>query len=91
MYRYERSSIDIDTYYISHPVRYLYKRYVDDAGSLARLKEEPVEMLNLIAEQDPDKLINNLEEYKPFLSTEMGIDETGAIHQRYYRKEQNIK
>ena len=42
MYRYERSRIYMDTYYINHPVRCLYKRYVDDAGSLARSKEESV-------------------------------------------------
>ena len=52
--------------------------------------------MNLVAEQGPDKLIkwevdypDNPEEYTPFLSTEMRIDETGAIHYRYYRKERN--
>ena len=83
MYRYERSSIFIDTYYISNPVRYLYKRYVDDAGSLARSKEEAVDMLDLIANQDPDRLLkwevdypDNPEQFTPFLSTEMRVDET---------------
>ena len=52
--------------------------------------------MNLVAGQGPDKLIkwevdypDNPEEYTPFLSTEMRIDETGAIHYRYYRKERN--
>ena len=72
-------------------MRYLYKRYVDDAGSLARSKEEAVDMLDLIANQDPDRLIkwevdypDNPEQFTPFLSTEMRVDETGTVHHRYY-------
>ena len=53
-------------------------------------------MLDLLANQDPDRLIkwevdypDNPEQFTPFLSTEMRVDETGTVHHRYYRKEQD--
>jgi hypothetical protein len=96
MWKFERNSIYLDTYYISNPVRFMYKRYVDDAGSLAKSKEDALDMLQRIAQQDPDNRISweiefpsSPAEFVPFLSTEIRIDAEGKVHHRFYRKTQN--
>ena len=59
---------------------------------IVRIADFPLDQSN----QDPDRLIkwevdypDNPEQFTPFLSTEMRVDETGTVHHRYYRKEQD--
>ena len=94
VYKFERNSVYIDTYYLSHPVNLFYGIYVDDMGSLASSHEEARELLNTISDQDPDKLLHWEEDYPdnekfiPFLDTSIKIDNHGILHHKYYRKPQ---
>ena len=96
VYRMEKESIHVDSYYLSSPVRYLYVRYVDDSGSLAYSKEEAIRNCKVISDMDTDGRIlweveypDNEDEYVAFLDTEIRINSNGTLSTRYYRKPQN--
>ena len=94
VFMFEKHSIYVDIYFITNPVSKFYKRYVDDAGSLARSKEEAEAMLQLISNQDPSGLLKwELDypepgQFTPFLDTEIKIEADGTLQYRYYRKPQ---
>ena len=57
VYRFEQRSIYTDSYFLSNAVHLFYGRYVDDAGSLTKTKQEAENMLPLISDQDPGGLL----------------------------------
>ena len=95
MYNFINRSVYIDVHYLSSPVSLFLKIYMDDLGSLAGSKEDAVEVLDRIAEMDPHKLIKweidfpgSDQDFVPFLSTQIKVDEYGRLHYKYYRKPQ---
>lgn len=54
IYTMQKNSIYIDCFYISSPVRLIYKRYMDDNISIAPNLEYARHITQLIAVQDPD-------------------------------------
>ena len=92
VYMFERRSIYTDLH-VS-----FYRRYVDDAGSLANSKEEALRIVESISNEDPDQLLKwevdypeNSQEFTPFLDTQIRIDEQGQLHHKFYRKKQKKK
>ena len=92
VYMFERRSIYTDLH-VS-----FYRRYVDDAGSLANSKEEALRIVESISNEDPDQLLKwevdypeNSQEFTPFLDTQIRIDEQGTLHHKFYRKKQKMK
>ena len=94
VYRFEKRSIYTDNYFLTNPIRLFYGRYVDDAGSLTKSKQEAENMLQLISDQDPGGLLKCEIDYPapgqftPFLDAEIMIDTDGTLHHKYYRKPQ---
>ena len=95
VFTFERRSIYTDPCYLSNPVHLFFGRYMDDVGSLSSTKEGAWELLNKISESDPDNLLKweldfpeSCEQFVPFLSTQIRIDEMGGLHYKYYRKAQ---
>ncbi len=91
VYMFEKNSIYTDIHYL--PL--FYKRYVDDAATLARSEELAIEFFNSIAQQDPDGRLEwevdypeSEETFTPFLSTQIRLDTEGNIHSKFYRKKQ---
>ena len=96
VYVFERKSIYIDVHFISRYIKLHYGRYVDDASSLAQSRSEAENIVQMIADQDPDNRIKwevdfpeSPDDFTPFLGTEIKIDNNGKFHSRYYRKEQD--
>ena len=90
VYKFERNSIYIDIAYITN---IFYGRYVDNAGSVAKSEESTHQIMKMIADQDPDKLLKweidfleNPDEYTPSLDTEVSIDSEDNLYTRFYRK-----
>ena len=87
MFVYERKSIYLDQHLT------FYGRYVDDAGSFARTREEAEQFVSTIAEQDPDGLLKwevdfpSEGEWTPFLDAEIRVVD-GTVQHRFYRKPQ---
>ena len=94
VFMFEKRSIYVDIYFITNPVSKFYRRYVDDAGSQTRSKEEAEAMLQLISNQDPSGLLKwELDypepgQFTPFLDSEIKIEPDGTLQYRYYRKPQ---
>ena len=95
VYRMEKNSIYVDTFYISSPVSLYYTRYMDDNSSLARNQEYAEQICRMIGEQDPNGRIQweidfpTPGNFVPFLDTEVKIEPDGTLVSRYYRKPQN--
>ena len=95
VYMFEKRSVYTDVYFLSNPARLFYGRYMDDVGSLAGTKDQAQAMLDLISAQDPHGLLkweidfpDSSQQFVPFLSTQIRIDEDGILHYKYYRKSQ---
>ena len=91
VYTFERRSIYTDINYISIP----YRKYIDDAYTLANTEEDTLAVFQTIAEQDPDALLKweidfprENSHFVPFLGTAVRIEENGEISFKYYRKTQ---
>ena len=95
VYRMEKNSIYVDTFYISSPVSLYYTRYMDDNSSLAQNREYAEQICKMIGDQDPNGRIKweidfpEPGNFVPFLDTEVKIDPDGVLVSRYYRKPQN--
>ena len=90
VYMFEKRSIYTDINFLNKP----YGRYIDDAYSLVSTLEEANSMFSLIADEDPDKLLQweidfpeSDMEFTPFLGTTMRI-QNNLLHHKFYRKHQ---
>ena len=86
VYTFERRSIYIDPHFLPIVSR-IYVRYVDDAGTLAKLSEEATAAFSCIASQDPEgRLGRKIDfpesdtDWTPFLDTQIRIDRDGKLH-----------
>jgi len=95
VYTFEKNSIYIDSFYLSNPVKLLYKRFMDDNISLGPDLASAQQVCKLIADQDPDTRIRweidfqEEDNYVAFLDTQVKINPDGTIASRYYRKPQD--
>ena len=93
VYYFERRSIYTDSHYLP-VIQRLYRRYVDDAGTLAESKDHATQIFNSIASEDKDGRLaweidySDTNSFLPFLGTEVRIDDQGVVHHKFYRKEQ---
>ena len=89
-----KNSVYLDTHYICRYVKVFCKMYMDDLISLSDKKESAIVVLDLIAAQDPDGYLSWEEEFPeeglrtPFLSSEIRLEDNGALNSRFYRKPQ---
>ena len=94
VYSFERRSIYGDLDCITDITKATYRRYMDDVEGVAVNEEETLKVLNMIAQQDPDKRIaweldfQKDNTYVPFLDPELFVDDDGVLHMRCYRKPQ---
>ena len=90
VYMFEKRSIYTDINFLNKP----YGPYIDDAYSLVSTLEEANSMFSLIADKDPDKLLQweigfpeSDMEFTPFLGTTIRI-QNNVLHHKFYRKQQ---
>ena len=95
VYKFEKNSVYIDSHYLSVYLSDFYKRYIDDATSTAKTKEEALALVQKIADQDPDRKLKwevefpeNERDFIPFLNTELRLEPDGTVTSRLYRKPQ---
>ena len=93
VYYFERRSIYTDSHYLP-VIQRLYRRYVDDAGTLAKSQNHALQIFDSIAAQDGDQRLAwevdypETNSFLPFLGTEIRVDDEGHLHHKFYRKEQ---
>ena len=90
VYTFERNSIYVDVTFIT-----CYARYIDDVGDLQKSLEDAENLVNRIADSDPDKRLSfeidfpsEEKEYIPFLNSEIKINDDGSLSTKLFRKPQ---
>ena len=78
---------------ITFITNYFYKRYIDDAGNTGHSKEEADLRMLKISDQDEYGLLKwevdfpaSLDQFTPFLNSEIRIEADGTVESRLYRK-----
>ena len=95
VYKMERNSIYVDSYFISSYISDYYCRYVDDNSSLGPDRSYVQQVCDMISEQDPRGGIKweidfpRDNAFVPFLDTELKITPEGELKTRYFRKPQD--
>ena len=95
VYKMERNSIYVDSYFISSYISDYYCRYDDDNSSLGPDRSYAQQVCDMISEQDPRGGIKweidfpRDNAFVPFLDTELKITPEGELKTRYFRKPQD--